>query len=270
MRKITLEENRKYQIDILDSIDAYCKENNLRYFLIAGTLLGAVRHQGYIPWDDDIDIVMLRDDYETFVREFNVDGYYVVAPEISIEGYYLPYAKVCLKNTLVAEATKTMTTKLGINVDVFPIDTVPDDNKARKKQLDRIKRYRSILDVIDTPVSPNRSWYRNVLLSILQFVFLPISPQKAVSKIVMLSKIYNSEKSFLCGEIAWGCGEREIVNREVFSDIEQLYFEGKLYYCPIGWDEWLSKRYGEYMKLPPLEQQKTHHDCNAYILNEEK
>lgn len=270
MRKIALEENRKYQIDILDAIDAYCMEKGLRYFLIAGTLLGAVRHQGYIPWDDDIDIVMLRGDYETFVREFNVDGYYVVAPEINTEGYYLPYAKICMNNTLVVEATKTMTAKLGINVDLFPIDKVPDDNEKRKKQLDRIKKYRSILDVIDTPVSPNRSWYRNVLLSILQIVLFTFSPQNAVSKIVMLSKMYNNEKSSLCGEIAWGCGEKEIVSREVFSDIEKLNFEGKLYNCPKGWDEWLSKRYGAYMKLPPLEQQKSHHECNAYILNEEK
>ena len=112
--------------------------------------------------------------------------------------------------------------------------------------------------------------YRNVLLSILQIVLFTFSPQNAVSKIVMLSKMYNNEKSSLCGEIAWGCGEKEIVSREVFSDIEKLNFEGKLYNCPKGWDEWLSKRYGAYMKLPPLEQQKSHHECNAYILNEEK
>lgn len=269
MRKITMEENRQFQIDVLGTIDRYCKENGIKYFLIAGTLLGAVRHHGYIPWDDDIDIIMLRDDYEKFVKEFNVDGYYVVAPELNTKGYYLPFAKVCMENTFVEEKSKIMTAKLGINVDLFPIDTVPEDNKARKKQLAHIKMNRNVLDIIDTSVSRQRSWYRNALLTILQFFLLPVSPQKVVSRIVSLSKMFDGKESSLCGEIAWGCGEREIVHTDVFKDIEQLEFEGKKYDCPKGWDEWLSKRYGDYMKLPPLEQQKTHHDCNAYLLNEE-
>ena len=270
MRKITLEENRKFQLEILDIIDSFCRENKIQYFLIAGTLLGAVRHKGFIPWDDDIDIAMLRNDYERFVSGFNVDGYYVIAPETNAKGYFLPFAKVCLKNTRVIEKTKTMKIQLGTNIDVFPIDVVSENENERKRQLRQIKKQRSILDIIDTPISKKRSWFKNTVLFLLQILLKPVSPKRVVKKINDLSKMYNNEQSVLCGEIAWGCGEREIVHKSVFDNIEKLHFEGKLYSVPVGWDEWLSNRYGNYMKPPPLEQQKTHHDCNAYILDEEK
>lgn len=267
MRKITLEENRKFQIDVLDAICSFCDKNDIKYFLIAGTLLGAVRHKGYIPWDDDIDIAMLRDDYELFVKTFKTDGYYAVAPEINTSGYFLPFAKVCKDKTQIIENTKTMKIKLGINVDVFPIDVVSDDPIERKRHLGKIRRQRKLIDIIDTPLSNTRTWYKNIALALLQIVLLPISPQKVITKIVNYSKMYSNMESSLCAEVAWGCGEREVVSRNVFESVQKIAFEGKMYNAPAGWDEWLSNRYGDYMKLPPLNQQRTHHECNAYILD---
>lgn len=266
MRKLTVEENKEYQLKILNSVHDYCIQNGIRYFLIAGSLLGAVRHKGYIPWDDDIDLAMLREDYERFVREFFIPGYYIVAPEIHTEGYYLPYAKICMKDTYVCENTKKTTVKMGINIDLFPIDIVPENKKKRRRELRKIQLNRKILDIIDTPLSKRRSLGRNIALAILQTVLFPVSARKIIDNIVYLSKKNNRENSMLCGEIVWGCGEREIVNRSVFDGVQYLDFEGKEYSVPVGWDEWLNNRYGDYMKLPPFEQQVSHHDCNAYIL----
>lgn len=124
-KEIKVEELKQIQLDILKFVDKFCKENNLKYFLAYGTLLGAVRHKGYIPWDDDIDIIMFREDYEKFVTTFKDVNYKVFATEVNSK-YPYPFAKVGDTRTYYMEEIKDVI-DTGVNIDVFPLDYLPEN-----------------------------------------------------------------------------------------------------------------------------------------------
>ena len=131
MREITDKELLQLQLDILRDVDAFCRKNGIEYFLVGGTGIGAVRHGGYIPWDDDIDIGMRRPDYNRFIESFN--GSYshlkVYAPEINLN-YYAPYANVCDTRTLLDEGENGhRKDPIGVKIDIFPYDPIPSDEK---------------------------------------------------------------------------------------------------------------------------------------------
>ncbi len=140
MKEIEIEELKRLQVDMLKCIDDFCVSNGIKYSLSSGTLIGAVRHQGYIPWDDDIDIMMLRDDYDRFVQMFN--GSYshlsLLAPELDW-GYYAPYANVFDNRTLLQEGNNGHRgMQLGVKIDIFPIDFVAVDEFTYKKDLQKV------------------------------------------------------------------------------------------------------------------------------------
>ena len=133
LRKVQLTE-----LKILEKIDEICKKNNINYFLIGGTLLGAVRHKGFIPWDDDIDVGMLREDYEKFINVCLKNGalgkdYYLHCNE-SDNDYFIPFIKVKKNNTTFAEKNiENINTHKGIFLDIFPYDNVPKPHSFCEK-----------------------------------------------------------------------------------------------------------------------------------------
>ena len=147
MKEIGIEELKSLQVDILKKIHSFCEEKNLRYFIAYGSLIGAIRHKGYIPWDDDIDIVMPRKDYDLFINSFNgnVDNLHVLCPE-NTPSYYTPYANVCDKRTILDEFHLThFGIDVGVKIDVFPLDNVPEDSCQYKHLIDKMRRLNSII-----------------------------------------------------------------------------------------------------------------------------
>lgn len=268
-RELSVAENRAVQLEILNELDRYCEANGLRYFLIAGTLLGAVRHKGYIPWDDDIDVVMLRQDYDRLEKAYTSEGFYIASYK-RLEGYALPFMKLCKSNTLLQENALCTPDAMGINIDIFPVETVPEDKKVRKQLFQKIKAWRRILDVKDTPAAQGRAWYKNMILKAGQVLLAPVNATKVAAAMERLVRKYSPKESSVCASVVWGCGEREVVDTAVFADTTELLFEGRYYKAPAGWEQWLSRRYGDYMKLPPVEQQVTHHSFKTYIKQEEQ
>ena len=122
-KELSLEEKKKILVSILSEVHNFCDENNLKYFLPGGTLIGAVRHKGFIPWDDDIDIYMPRNDYEKFLCEFNKESERYQVISLKTDGYYLPFGKVIDTKTVLIENVDS-DYKMGIYLDIFPLDNL--------------------------------------------------------------------------------------------------------------------------------------------------
>ena len=264
MRQVSLPELRAIQLEILDDVDHFCKECGLHYSLGGGTLLGAVRHKGYIPWDDDIDINMPRPDYEVFVRTFLSDKNEVIDLR-----HHPACREICLK--VVRKGTRMVDVEFGrclwgINIDVFPIDGCPEDAHAL---CDEIALLRDKIAIIcpyykTIPMPRKIEWFFKHCVKRLRNPFIPsvLSVKDKLHGLAAENKIGNSQKA---GGILGGYGAKEVMSADVFSDYVKLEFEGKLYPAIAGYDVYLSSIYGNYMELPPVEKRVSHHLYDAYI-----
>lgn len=265
IKEVSVSESRKIQLEILTELDRYCAEHNIDYFIIAGTLLGAVRHRGYIPWDDDIDVVMLRKDYESLKKEYLSKRYYIASCD-TIKGYTLPFIKLCKTGTLTYEIPNVINCDLGINIDIFPIDNVPDNSEAQDKILKANEKYKYILGLKWNIPSQRNSMIIRIIRKCLSLFLKCVSYKYLINAMNKNASKYNHIDTNLCSEVVWGCGKREFVSKHAFKETIELVFEGRKFKAPLGWEEWLSNRYGEYMILPPLDKQVSHHNRKDYIL----
>jgi len=140
MKELSLDEIKQISIDLLQDMHEFCIEHNLKYSLGFGTLIGAIRHMGFIPWDDDIDIMMPRPDYEIFCRTYvSKHGYELVAP--CKKGCYISYARICeVEKTLVVSPAAWHSTPSGVWIDIFPVDGAPDDENLMKSIYQDVKK----------------------------------------------------------------------------------------------------------------------------------
>ena len=258
-----LENMHKIQLNMLIEFDKICRRNNIKYILDAGTLLGAVRHKGFIPWDDDIDVRMLRDDYEKFCVVANKE-----LPETMFfqnykndKGYPWMYSKIRMKGTkAVRIGQDRLNMEEGIYMDIFPCDGVPDDNKKKKKHNRLAKIYRKILYARIGKYSCDK-WYERLWWSLVCVI-----PRSYVYKQSdKLVKKYTEHNCKRVGTIGWH--ELPDVNgflNGYFTDLTEVEFEGHMFPAPKCWDFYLTQLYGDYMQLPP-ENKRISHDFNVYM-----
>lgn len=270
MKRLTDSQIKKIQLDMLQELHIFCENNNINYFLYYGTLIGAVRHHGYIPWDDDIDVAMKRDDYEFFVRSFNegrTDTYRVVSCENS-DNYCYAFAKLSDTSTKIEEEI-TFRQDMGVNIDIFPLDSVPDDDAILNKHIKTIQAYINLLNVKLTPINKRRALYKNVILIAGQVILMPIKIQTLARKVSSLAQKYRGHKD--CHLIAnltlLTYKEKEILDSTYFMESMIVSFEGMKFRAPRNYDAVLRTIYGDYMKLPPVEKQISHHHNVAFDKN---
>lgn len=261
MRKIELEERKKLQLDILLKVHEFCEQNNITYFLSSGTLIGAVRHNGYIPWDDDIDIAMPRPDYERFAEIFDSRQYKFTDMWRDSTFPYV-FGKVFDTRTLLKEQAKTYP-NLGINIDVFPLDGLSSNKVVRKLNLFILGRFiylRNVKFISTEEVSNKLKRFCYYLLK----VFLLFWSRTSLTAIVYgLQTKYKWEKSYYVSSLG-SSNERVCGEKEWFTHPEKTLFEGHRFTIPAGYDNWLRLIYGDYMKLPPKEKQVLGHCVEAY------
>lgn len=266
MRKyLDSSEQKALLMEMFDYVDSFCRNEGIKYFLLGGTLIGAVRHKGFIPWDDDIDICMLREDYQKFINSFyDRNGRYrLICPE-NDKLYYLPMAKVIDNSTELSEAVPGGE-NLGLYLDVFPIDNCPGDYDDACSFGESLKLYRSIITVKNLSISKDRKMVKNIELLILKIVCLPINRRKMINKVISIATKYQGKQTEYVGELLlMPYGKREIYKKEWFSDLIELEFEGKMFYAPIGYHDILSTCFGNYMELPPEEKRVSHHDIKVW------
>lgn len=261
MKTIDLKELRRIQVNILDDIDAYCRKNGTNYFIAYGTLIGAVRHKGFIPWDDDIDLAMPRPDYDKFIREYKSDKFRVVSM-LNDKEYPYPYAKVEDTSTLLDE-NQDLKYMAGVNVDIFPLDGLPESPKEAEWHCIKIGLLRFLLRIKQIGLSKSRGFVKNAVHYMGKLLLSPVSQRCLVKKIMKMEQKYDYDKSPYVSDLNFGMSDRRMPRESFYPGIE-MDFEGRKVMAPSCYDEWQRKIFGDYMQLPPVEERVSCHTFTAY------
>lgn len=266
MIEINQEDLKKIQLKILNVVVQFCKENNINYWLDCGTLIGAVRHKGYIPWDDDIDIGMLRPDYDKFLSLFNdkYDRYKAYSIENNKDFLY-PFCKVLDTNTLLFEPDEKGI-KSNVNIDVFVYDNAPNEQVLVDKMYKRRDFYRGIHNIRTRQFTGFSKGIKRIIRWVM-YPFVCLFPRNYFcKKISTNSKKYANKQTVRVGNFT--SITKICCNKSLFDSFIDIQFEGNYYKAPIGYDEWLRAFYGDYMQLPPEDKRVPHHSFKAYLLEE--
>lgn len=273
MREMSVKDIQNVSLDILRDIHQFCVDHDIKYTLQGGTLLGAVRHQGFIPWDDDIDIAMPRPDYNRFIHTYHSPkGYKVFSRELAEckDSVFIAYSRVCdMERTFVDDRLSFWSyAKTGLWVDVFPLDGDLEDVEKSRSRLKRIRGYWKVgvrKRVALRPLSSAIGWYKKGRLCIKKAISV-VTSFSAIDKHIELCKAipfgstnYYSNLAFL----SYGMHERHCI--DVLKERQLVPFEGEKFYIMSGFDEALREKYGNYMKLPPKEKQVRAHGSNKYF-----
>lgn len=260
-KQISFKELRNIQLEILSNVIEFCDKKKIRYYATAGTLLGAIRHEGFIPWDDDIDICMPRPDYDIFINEYNKenpDTYFCHICE-NTENFYFAAAKVCHEKTILRENHNVFPNNLGINIDIFPLDGWPANYYECAKHVYSIDKLHELILFNN----PNYRWHDGIWLNIRKLrkkVIYKADSIQLVKEMNTIARKCSFDDAEFVGNLMWSqYGYKNCFKKDWFSDFEKKNFETIKINVPVGYISILTQLYGDYMKLPPKEKQKIHH-----------
>lgn len=268
MNTISLDEMKKIELDILKDVVNYCNLNNIRYYLAAGTLLGAIRHKSFIPWDDDIDIVMPRPDYTKFIEGYEefAGKDYVLTYINNNKDHLFTYAKVYDSRTEKMESGISYNANNvgGVDIDIFPLDGVPKEMTKSDMFFKQQKIWFILHSLCIQKYTKSKNPLKTIIKYLIQTACKVIGKNNLIKIINRRAMRYDFESSeFIALSVAPYYGNRERMAKINYLEQVEVQFEDGIFYAPIGYDEHLSKLYGDYMKLPPLEKRVTHHSYKA-------
>ncbi len=249
-KMLDLDQIKAYEREMLKLVDAICRNNNLRYWVCGGTMLGAVRHQGFIPWDDDIDIFLPLEDYMKFMEIFphsdrySIKGY---GPNGG-DGFYYIFAKLLDNQTLLDDDLVIVRELTNIFIDIFPLVGLPEAQEEREK---------FFVDYQECEKSIIQDFYAtDGALSVFEKRF----PEQE-----RFLRKYKFDESSYVGVLGTRYGNRDCTTRDAYKSTLRMKFDDIEVNVPVGYDEYLSNLYGDdYMSIPPVSKRKSIHMLKAY------
>ena len=262
MKRLTIEECKQISLDILTDIADFCEKNDITYFLSVGTLLGAIRHKGYIPWDDDIDIMMPRPDYKRLLNEYH-GKYKLLKPEAGL----LYYAKAYDPDTVKYEADTDYKKNqpIGVDIDIFPLDGIVNDQQIIDKLYKRERFLETLLRLSNQPIFLRK----NPIKCINRIIPRLIGSKNIIRLIEKNAQTYDYDKSDYVIRMRWSPnGFTGALPKSVFEkDVGE--FEGHQFCIPKGYDTFLTAFFGDYMTIPKKENRVIHRfECYRLEKNE--
>ena len=261
MRQLTSDEYKEIILQILVKVDSICRENNLKYSICFGTLLGAVRHKGFIPWDDDIDIFMPREDIpilEEKIKKSNPE-LICISPQTNLESYF-PFTKVCAANTEIQESTFKKITGYGAYIDIFPFSYMPEGYVSKILYRNYTKLLeKAIQHSARVAPSETKSITRKILKRI---AFVSTKAFDSHKLTVYLDNVMASMPKSSIGGNPW---EALFLSRD-YEELIEFDFEGYKFFGPKNYDHVLRESYGDYMQLPPESERINKHSIICYSI----
>ncbi len=260
---------RQKLLEMLNFLDMICIKNNLKYFAIGGTFLGAIRHNGFIPWDDDIDVCMPRKDYEKFENIVNSQkGKYIVeTPHSKADDYCYSVSKLYDTTTTVIENIKYKT-KRGVYIDVFPLDGIGNTWKEVRLNYLRIDFLNILFTSRTSIVRTERAYWKNFIIRIANLVpFWLLNEKRLLKKLDHLCASYDFEKYKYVGILLTQYRKKYIMEKSIFDEIERYKFENTTILGVKNYNKYLEALFGDWKKLPPKEKQVAGHDFSYIDLN---
>ena len=257
----------------LHKFEEICETHQLTYFCVGGTVIGAVRHGGMIPWDDDIDVAMPRPDYDRFLnlcKTIDLGHYELATPEM--KGYPFFFSKFCDKNTSLIEI-ENVPCLYGIFIDIFPIDGTSSD-KAEAAQM--MKNFKRISNKIDATIAhltfgeylsllfQPKQWGRMAFQTAAFLLGRETIRTRLINKLNAIATSHDFNASQYIANYGGACAEKEIHPKEWILPLTKKHFEDTEVYIPGNYHEYLTQMYGDYMQLPPVEKRISHHN-HAFV-----
>jgi len=260
-----INEIQQMELGIMEYIHEVCQKIGVKYFLAYGSLIGAVRHQGFIPWDDDMDICMLREDYEKLQDYLiaNPDKRYEVMSYKNNLNYVYPFMKVQDNHTYLLEEDVRIDSNMGIYVDIFPVDGYEDDVEFKNKMTKLIKK-RQLSCYTFKGITNTKSVLNSLLRYVSVIIFYFTNTNKYVAQIEELAKSRKVSDYEQVDYLIYKDMNKPVWRREWLEQVTTGTFEGKEFTIPKNYHEILTSDYGDYMQLPPVEQRVSHHDFKLW------
>lgn len=248
---------QKVILSIAKDIDKFCRENNIEYYLLGGSCIGAIRHKGFIPWDDDLDIIMTSENYNRFLelakKNLNPDKYII---QKGVEDWPLDFSKVRLKGTVLHEKEDgySKESMRGIYVDIFRMDNISNNNFIAGLHYILYKYY--LCYQLSQRTYNSASIKKKIMMTLSYPLRLPVLRNILKESLRKLSPNESERLAFLCGRTRY---KTAVTDRSIYGKPRYVSFEDTSLPVPEHYDEYLTQMFGDYMKLPPEDQRKGLH-----------